>query len=241
MSSAAIARRFWNSLTVAIPASSVWSDAERPRTDYSFWWRLWASFTGIRLPILTDASAEGRSTAPAPERRRPVRPALVAEERGAGWFTLPRIPVLAGISAGDERSVVAEIVIPGDQVTLIVRQTPLASTRYSVEIVLREVGERPSIVTIRYGTLTGQRLLYIPVAVDVSGLAASSAEIRGFDPVQEWQASQAVTADQMAGWDEDSVTASIRVAANQATRDAWRQVGGIVGGEIQRIIRRALP
>jgi len=43
-----------------------------------------------------------------------------------------------------------------------------------------------------------------------------------------------------AAWEADVVVTSIKAAVNEATRDAWRQVGSLVTGDLRRVIDQTL-
>ena len=237
MTGLSFARRYWNSLTEAEVSGSLASG--RGRAGYSFWQRYWASFSGVALPI-RPGTATRESAATAVEPSSPASRQHAIGQPGSGWFLLPQLPGLAALRAGDEDGVIAEIATPDGRVEFFVRRRGGGLEQYRAEVVLRDFDALPAVVSIRYGTTEGEQLLLVPLAAQEIGPAASQVELPGFNRARKWETSAPVQVDRATVWEEETVVASIRAALNEATREAWRQVGDVTGGELRRVIDRAL-
>ena len=237
MMSRSFSRRYWDGMTGAdAPPSSL--AVGRGRTGFTFGQRYWSSFIGVDLPARPDTAA-AEFSAPASKPMHLPRRLPIARQLREGWFPLPQLPAPAGLRAGDDSDVVAEVTSPDHRVEFFVRRISIAPTRYRVEVVMREFDALPAIIVIRYGEADGERVLLVPIAQQAIGPPVSQVELPGFTGGTAWEASAQVRPDQTP-WGEDIVIASIRAAVNQATRDAWRQVGEVVGDDLQRLIDRVL-
>jgi hypothetical protein len=238
MSGMSFARRYWYSLTGADAPQGALA-VGRGGAGYSFWQRYWASLVMVDLPVKTEMTTAG-AAAREPEQRPPARhgPRRAAAWSGPGWFSLPPVPALGGLRAGDEEDLVAEVASPDGRVQCFVRRGRGAPARYRVEVVVRDDGALPAVVSVRYETVAGERLLIVPVVVPKIGPAASQVELPGFESGTIW-ASAPAPAD-LAGWDDDTVSRSVRAAVNEGTRAAWRQVREATAGHLQQVIDQAL-
>jgi hypothetical protein len=104
---------------------------------------------------------------------------------------------------------------------------------YLIEVEKKAHTEALSAIVVRYGTVgAGEGSVVIPARR--SGLA----HLAGYSPDSPWQASQA-TAAQVVTWGADSVALSVRAAANNVTKRAWREIGG-TEPELRQVIEREL-
>jgi hypothetical protein len=127
---------------------------------------------------------------------------------------------------------VLKAVLPDVQARLILHRERQGD--YLVEIEAAGThAKAPLVLAMRYGTPGGgEGLVVIPA--QRSGLA----RLTGFSPAHPWQASP-VTAAEIRAMGADAITASVRAAANNATRRAWREIGVTVP-EFRQLIDREL-
>ena len=230
------ARRYWNSLTGAV--SDVVTGNERARDGYTFRERYWASLTVSNLPPRpTQAMQDAWHSMPT--TRFPDH-SLTATVPKDAWFPLPPVPAIAGLRAGDDDDILAsESLLDG--VEFFVRAGHGDFARYRVEVVLRKNEELPAIVKIRYPIATGHRVLLVPVAGAPFGAAASQVELPGLEALTPWEASRPEQVADAIERPADVVVDSIRAAASEATRDAWRTVRDNAHDDLQAVIDRFLP
>jgi hypothetical protein len=239
MSNLPFARRYWNRLTAA-GASGGSPAAGRGRTGYGFWQRYWAAFIAADLPVRQEtASAGGGSPAAVPRSPGSARLLTAAGQERAGWFTLAPLPGPAGLRAGDDDDVIVEMASPDGRVEFFVRRSGIAPDLYRIEVVVRDADALPAVIIIRYETADEEQLLLVPVTAQNLGPAVSQVELPGIQPGRNWEASGPLRIDP-AAWDEDTVTRSVHAAVNEATRNAWRQVGDTLAEPMKQMINRAL-
>jgi hypothetical protein len=239
MTYTSFARRYWSSLTGA-DAPRARLDGRRGRAGYSFWQRYWASFVGMNLPVRKDGAAtESAARTPGPSPR--PAPGLPAEgQRMRGWFSLPQLPAVAGLRAGDEESVFAGMRAPDGRIEFFVRRSGAIAVQYRVEVVLWDDTALPAVISLRYGTAEGTQSLLVPMVAQAIGPPVSQVKLPGFDRRRGWEASGPVPVDRATAWPYEDVVTSIHAAANEATRSAWREVHGLVNDELAQVILQAL-
>jgi hypothetical protein len=238
MTRSSMARRYWRSLAGAQPVPEALAEG-RGRAGYSFGQRYWAAFIGVILPEREDAKA-ARSLArfPSPSQRARTMPA--ADPGPGGWFLLPELHGPAILQASGEGRVIAEAATPDGLAEFFVRRGGTTG-RYLLEVVLRDFDDLPAVVTVRFGTANGVRVLLVPLAPGEIGPPSAQVELAGIDASQRWEVSAPLPADRTAAWDADTMAASVNAAASEATREAWRLVSRLLGPELQRVIEGALP
>jgi hypothetical protein len=111
-----------------------------------------------------------------------------------------------------------------------------------MEVVLRNHGELPAVVSVRYGTGPGQsdRLLLVPVTTAHVGPPSAEVRLAAFDPAQPWRAHIPVPPAEVTDWSEETIGASIAAAATRATLQAWRDVLPLVAEPVRRHISERL-
>lgn len=233
MSRGSIARRSWASFaggSRTIPPRP----AERGRAGYALWRRTWASFTGLGLPprpVHVPVSASSQAPAQQPQ----------AGPAAPGWFTLPPLPVAGALAASGTDAVVLEAASPGDRATFLLRHPAGNPSEYGLELVVRDAGDRPLLVTVTYGLPDGdRRTLLLPVVPGQFGPAASYVRLRGFGPGVTWAATGPAPVPAQADWDPAVVVDSVGAALNETTRHAWRRVRALVGEGVRDAIDGAL-
>jgi hypothetical protein len=125
-------------------------------------------------------------------------------------------------------------------VAFFVRRQHSGLAEFRVELVARNVTDLPAVVSIRFPAGDRQRLLLVPLAAQPLGPPAAQAELPGLASGVRWESTGPVAVEQAPNWDQDVVRESVRVAANEATRDAWREVRDRVGGTLGEAIDREL-
>ena len=228
-------RRYWNSLTGAVPG--VVTSTKRTRDGYSFWERYWASLTvGTLPPRPTQGTGGTRRFAPTAIRSREWS---IASLPKGSWFSLPPVPAAIGLRASDDDDVLVTAISEGG-LEFFVRRSHGIPARYRVEVVVRQNAELPALVRIRYPTATGQRVLLVPVAVPQFGAAASQIDLPGLESGTPWEASGPEPVAGATEWEVSAVSDSIQAAASEVTRNAWRAVRDAARGDLQAVIDRAL-
>jgi hypothetical protein len=238
MNRSAFARRYWSTLTGAT-ASPESSAAGRGRAGFKFWQRYWASFTASDIPV-PDNQMAAESATHVPEPVRATHRLPTVRQKETGWFPLPSLSLPASLRAGDEEDVVTEVATPDGQTEFFVWRSGVVPTQCRIEVVLRDFDRLPAVVSIRYGTAKGEQLLVVPLVTQLIGPPAAQVVLPGFDGRAPWEASAPVPVDATTLWEKDIVVTSIKAAANEATRDAWRQVASLVAGELRLVIDQAL-
>jgi hypothetical protein len=138
---------------------------------------------------------------------------------GDPGLALPLPRQQAGLAAARsvEGTVVVKAVLPDAGTWLILHRERHGD--FLLEVDKKVHSEMLSAVAVRYGTVgAGEGFIVIPARR--SGLA----HLAGYSPVSPWQASQ-VTAARLLAMGADVVAPSVRAAANNVTRRAWREMG----------------
>lgn len=230
MSRSSFARRYLDSLTGDRPLTAS-SAVTRVPADYGFWWRYWASFTGISLiPRARPAAA----------RRPAARPAGHTMSRlphsASGWSLLPRLPEPAHLMAGSDDDTVIRTALSEHELEVHVHAPRQSRTTYRAELVLRDPQTRPSIVRIRYAA----RLLLVPLAPVSFGPPTALVDLPDLAAGDTWEISDPLEVDPTTTWEPEIVEASVAVAANEATRQAWRAIARHVSPDTAVLIDHAL-
>lgn len=135
-------------------------------------------------------------------------------------------------AASTTRSGVLVMVLP--EARLVLHRGP--GDVFLLEVLVAELDQTPLIVTVRYGTTSGAaRDLVIPVA----GKGAL-ARLSGYSPSAAWEASAVSVSSRLHGWDPERIAPSVRAAANNATRRAWRAISEFAPAEIRDLIEAEL-
>jgi len=250
MTASSVAGRMWRSFLGGRRAYRP-RPAGRGRDGYTVWQRFWASFTGLNLPPgpFVALSAPDAPTAHSNRRVQPeFRPdppsgPLVPGRLPPGWFALPAFPQAGGLLAAGSDSVVVQESSPDGGATFLVRASGSGHTEYTLELVLRnaDVGS-PLVGAVRYVTADGgEQVLLVPVVQGRFGPPASLVRLLGFTArsAAGWAALAPVPIASLAfltARDDGTVAASVRAAANESTRDAWRQVRDLVADDLSRVI-----
>ncbi|MDG4764459.1 hypothetical protein O7632_10135 [Solwaraspora sp. WMMD406] len=220
-----VARRSWQSFVgTPLPRSA---SVGRGREGYGLWRRVWASVIGRDLIRVETA---------------PVVPRVpsVVRRRVTGWFGLPTVPTSGALAAAGEDGIVLEASPVDGSVLFLVRGVGFD---YRLEVVLRGGGESgPVAVSIRYATVNGgeERELIVPMFYGSIGPSAGYVRLPGFGPGAAWTARGPEPVVSDPGWSDETVTGSIRAAHNEATRQAWRRIGAILGGRLGGLISEVL-
>lgn len=134
----------------------------------------------------------------------------------------------AGRAAGTS---VVKATLPDGQARLILHRERHGD--YFLEVEAGVQATAPLALAVRYGTEeTGQALVVIPAR------RSALARLTGFSPDYPWQAA-AATAAAIRAAGPDAIAFSVRAAANNATRRAWRELGDAVP-ELRPVIDREL-
>lgn len=238
MTTGSFARRYWDSLTGAQPSHG--SPHIGPgREGYPFWQRYWASLTDTSLPRRVDdrtASMPGVASA-VPWRQRAV--SIQPSSSEPGWFSLPPVPDAAPLLAAGDHHVLLEARTPDGSVEFYVHGSGGSAPRYRLEVVLRDPGAVPAVVTVGYG-VEPRRHLLIPLVG--GGIVPPSAlvELPGLRARMPWYVSAPSPIRPDMAWGVDTVSVSVGAAANEFTREAWRRCRALVGADLGRIIDEAL-
>jgi hypothetical protein len=237
MTGPSVGQRYWCSLTGSrmLPEPPL---EGRGRVGYSFWQRYWASLVGAVLPV-TDQAHSARSPARTGSGTEDARTMPTAGRGIGGWFLLPAFDGPAILRASGESRVIAEAATPDGRAELFVRRGD-TSRPYHLEIVLRDFEDLPAVVFVRYATVRGTQVLVVPLISSEIGAPSAQVQLPGIDPSQRWEVVGPLSADQAARWDANTVAASVTAAASEATREAWRRVGGSLRPELRRVIEKAL-
>jgi hypothetical protein len=171
---------------------------------------------------------------PAPTPRVRPRPGRPTD----GWLNLSPLSALGAFRADDGGRLVAEVSSPDGGADYLIRNP--TRDRYRLEVVVRDVEALPAVISVR-GRMTGSGLvLLVPAVGSEIGPSASQIDLVGFDPGTAWEASMPEPVDRTTVWDTEVVAASVRAAANEVTRNAWRRIGEIVPEDIRRVIIQEL-
>lgn len=250
MSTRSVALRWWRSLLDTQrpvrprrPASLLASG--RGREGHSLGQRFVASFTGTplapaaALPPPTPARTAGGESAAS--GRSPARSWPVAA--GPLWFPLPRLPTAGGLAASGSDRVVLESRSPDGKARYMLRTDGAVPPAYRLELVVRETTARLLVSEIRYtGADARERLLLVPLVQGRLGPAASLVRLPAFTAAssEQWTALAPEPVTAGSAWDAETVADSVRAALNRATREAWAQVGELIGPDLRTVIDRGL-
>ncbi len=180
-----------------------------------------------------DGSATFRNIPPGEWNLRRLRGRHSHPEDGPSLaLPLPRGQTELAAAGRSKGTAVLKAMLPDVQARLILHRERRGD--YLLEIEAGEThAQAPLVLAMRYGTLGGgEGLVVIPA--QRSGLA----RLTGFSPAHPWQASP-VTAAEIRAMGADSLATSVRAAANNATRRAWREIGVTVS-EFRQLIDREL-
>ncbi|MEU5102105.1 MULTISPECIES: hypothetical protein [unclassified Streptomyces] len=160
-----------------------------------------------------------------------------------GWFALPPLLTVGGLTAAGSDAVVLETTSPDGRARILVRSRGDLGREYSLELVLRGVdAAEPVVSTVKYLRADGgEQMLLVPVTRGQVGLPASYVRLPGFAGETAWTARAPAPVTSSTAWDAITVADSVRAALNEATRDAWRRVGELVGGDLRSVIEGELP
>src|SRR6185437_15351777 len=146
--------------------------AGRGRDGYTLGQRFWASFIGLDLRI--DRFATVPPTVP-PGRARKVQfgPSTRVDSWGRsrsihrepGWFPLPRLVGIGGLTAAGDDVVVLEASSPDGRVRFLVRTDRAVQPEYRLELVLDGIDATwPVVCAVRYTDAGGgEQVLLVPV------------------------------------------------------------------------------
>jgi hypothetical protein len=211
--------------------------------------RFWASFTGLDLPPAsfgTVSTPEASTGLPMRSSREGTRSGLLAGRLEPGWFALPPVLEVAGLTAAGGDAVILEASSPDGGAKFLVRGHGTVRPEYRLELVLQGVdAARPLVSSVRYTTASGnEQVLLVPVVQGQFGPPASLVRLPGFtadSASAEWTARVPTPVTPSTAWDAATVANSVRAALNEATRDAWRQVRELVSDYLRRAIDGELP
>lgn len=229
MSRSSFARRYLDSLTGNRPLTAS-SAVTRAPADYGFWWRYWASFTGISLVRVHPAAA--RRPAARPSGRTMSR----LPHSASGWSLLPRLPEPAHLVAGSDDDTITRTALSEHGLEVHVHAPRQSRTTYRAELVLRDPQTRPSIVRIRYAA----RLLLVPLVPASFGPPTALVYLPDLAAGDTWEISDPFEVDPTTTWEPEIVEASVVVAANEASRQAWRAIARQVSPDTAALIDQAL-
>jgi hypothetical protein len=151
-------------------------------------------------------------------RRQPVRGL-----DGPG-VALPQPRGPADLAAADRKgTAILRLRLPDGQAELILHRED--ADGYVLEVIARPASETPLVTAVRYGTTGGaEQVLLIPV------LRTALARLPDYDPGSPWQASPLVPPAQILAWEAGVAATSVRAAASNATRRAWRDLEDVAPG-----------
>lgn len=242
MNAASVTRRCWRSFLGGGQLHSPRS-AERGRDGYTLRQRLWASFIGVDLPSARLARKASTGIPRSSTREEPSREGQRVSRPEPGWFALPSLLAVGGLTAAGGDAVMLEASSPDRRARFLVRSRGIVRPEYSLELVLHGVDAAlPLVSAVRYTSTDGsEQVLLVPVAPAPFGPPAAYVRLPGFAVGTAWTASGPAPVRQSAAWDPAVVADSVRASLNEATRDAWRQVRELVGDELRRVIDGELP
>jgi hypothetical protein len=138
--------------------------------------------------------------------------------RGAPDLALPLPRSQAGLAAAGKSagSAVVTVVLPDSETRLTLHRERHGG--YDVEVNRPALAGQPLILAVRYGTEDGGEGLVV-VPARHTGLA----RLDGFSPASPWEVSF-TTAASLPVLGAVTVIASVRAAANNATKRAWREI-----------------
>ncbi|GAA3777086.1 hypothetical protein GCM10023083_12210 [Streptomyces phyllanthi] len=243
----AFLQRYWRALTVTRTPSVAVAPQGHGRRGHSFLQRYWATLIGAEPPpahaeMHEQAAADAVGTPvamPAPRRPRPGPTSSGAPH--ARWFSLPRLPESAELLADDGDTVITEASSPDGRTEFVLRRSDREERGYTLEVTLRGFANLPALISIRFtGGREHRQELLVPLARPAVGPATAQITLPGFGADSNWEASLPTPVAETADWDSATLTASVAVAHNRATRDAWRQVRDAAPAEAGRAIDGAL-
>jgi hypothetical protein len=110
-----------------------------------------------------------------------------------------------------------------------------------LEVVLREFDTLPAIVSIRYGRNDSLRIILVPLDRQDFGPPSGLIDLPQLTDGMPWEASSPLPVAKNSLWPTEILVSSILAAVNGTTRDAWRQIRGIIiDSDTKRIIDKAL-
>ncbi len=156
-----------------------------------------------------------------------------AKNYGSLLVTLPSPrPLITLAAASRTPTALIKAALPGAQAVLVLHQE--RADVFLLEVVPDEADDSPRFVAVHYGNASGdEQVLIIPF------LGAGLARLPGYVASLPWHASLPAPADQLLTWDLETVAVSVRAAANNATRRAWRTITERVP-ELHKIITEEL-
>lgn len=122
MSAGSVARRSWGSFIGGRP--HVPRAGGRARDGYTVRQRFWASFTGLDLPwarVGSVSAPEAPVRPPAPSARPAASSDAIAGRLEPGWFALPPILTVAGLTAAGGDAVILETSSPDGGARFLLR------------------------------------------------------------------------------------------------------------------------
>ncbi|OKJ13638.1 hypothetical protein [Kitasatospora sp. CB01950] len=250
MTTGSVLARSWRSFT-GRPLSYVPPPPSgHGRDGHSLGRRVWASFTGAQLrpargrtatPTPTPTPVVLPQPLPLPQRAAADRPRAVAV--APGWFALPRLPQAGGLAAAGGDSVLIEASSPDGSARFLVRGPGATGPDHRLELIVDTAGaDRPLMTAVGYTGPDGiGRLLLVPVVRGRFGPPASYVRLPGFGAGSSLTASDAGPVGPASSWSPEQVAGSVRAALNEATREAWRQVGALLADDdLRAVIDREL-
>ncbi|KOU36484.1 hypothetical protein ADK54_33305 [Streptomyces sp. WM6378] len=243
MSAGSVAQRSWRSF-IGGRQPHLPRTVGRGRDGYTLRQRFWASFIGVDLPsasLGTVPTAEASAGLPMPSSRESTRSGLLTGRLEPGWFALPPLLEVSGLTAAGGDALILEASSPDRGARFLVRRHGTVPPEYRLELVLQGVdAARPLVSSVRYATASGnEQVLLVPVIQGQFGPPASLVRLPGFtadSASAEWTARAPAPVTPSTAWDAATVADSVRAALNEATRAAWRQVRELVGDDLRRVI-----
>lgn len=243
MTAGSVAQRSWRSF-IGGRQPRLPRTVGRGRDGYTVWQRFWASFIGLDLrpaSLGTVSTPEASTDLRILPSREEARSGLPAGRLEPGWFALPPLLDIGGLTAAGGDAVILEASSPDSGARFLVRRHGTVAPEYRLELVLHGIdAARPLVSSVRYATASGsEQVLLVPVIQGRFGRPASLVRLPDFTvdlASAEWTAHAPAPVTPSTAWNAATVADSVRAALNEATRDAWRQVRELVSDDLRRAI-----
>lgn len=236
MTARSITRRTWWSF-LGERATPHAGTSGRGRDGYTLGRRFWASFIGVNLPVDHTEPVRSPTGLPVARERQSGSEPLGPD---SGWFPLPRLLRVDGLTATGDDAIVMEASSPDTRTRFLLRTDGAEEPEFRLEVVYPHIDEGLLVVcAVRYTSADGdKRVILVPVSRGDFGPPASLVRLPGFalDSATGWSARVPVPLPASSLWDAVTVVASVRAALNEATREAWRKVKEFVDDELSIII-----